>query len=803
MLRLLSFALLAGLLVAAPPPTRDAHTAGYVAATDLPDGANAPPTADGNFVLGPTHASAPEMTVQPDVPHGTVSTFTMASADSKIYPGIAREPNTFGTPDPKDPAKLIVTTSHPAAYTRRVSVYVPKQYVAGTAAPFIVGADGPDPALFTVLDNLIAQHRVPAMIAISISNGSGDAQGSQRGLEYDTMSGLYAEFVEKEVLPLVESKYNVKLTKDPEGRATMGGSSGGSCALIMAWYHPDLYHRVLTYSGTYVNQQWPPDARTPHGAWEFHEHLIPNSPAKPIRLWMEVGDRDLLNPNVMPDNMHDWVLANEKMAQVLAAKGYHYQFVFARNAGHTDRAVKQQTLAEALEYVWQGYATAATDAGLERFRATFKELVETNTTLSAGDCTLAAQRMGARLKAAGYPEQDVRVFVPEGHPKEGGLLAVLHGSDPQAKAILMLGHVDVVEAKREDWTRDPFTLMEEGGYFYARGTSDMKAQDAIWVDNMVRFREEGLRPKHSVKLALTCGEETNSALNGAGWLAAHERDAIDAEFALNEGVGGDLDAQGKRVALGILAAEKTSQNFVLEATNPGGHSSRPVPENAIYHLIRAVERISRYEFPVQLDDANRAYFTAMSKIVKGEKGAAMAAVVRNPADAAAVAELDQDRSWHSMLRTTCVATMLSAGHATNALPQRARANINCRLFPGVARETVRAKLVELAADPGVSVTIPEVRGPLASPAPLTPRILKPIVKLADEMWPGVPLVPTLEPGASDAQFLNPVGIPTYGITGLFEDADGGNIHGLNERIRVQSVYDGRAFLYRLVKAYAE
>ena len=337
------------------PPTRDPHSPGYVTATELPDGNNAPANVDGNFILGPTHNPAPEMTPQESVPHGTISTFTMESADSKIYPGIAREPNTFGTPDPTDPAKLIVTTSHPAAYSRRVTVYVPKQYVPGTVAPFIVGADGPDPLLFTALDTLIAQHRVPVMIAVSISNGSGDAQGSERGLEYDTMSGLYAEFVEKEVLPLVEKQYNVKLSKDPEARTTMSGSSGGSCALIMAWYHPELYHRVLTYSGTYVNQQWPYNPQTPHGAWEFHEHLIPNSPAKPIRLWMEVGDRDNFNNR---DGMHDWVLANENMAKVLAAKGYHYQFVFARNAGHTDRAVKQQTLPEALEYIWQGYPVA-------------------------------------------------------------------------------------------------------------------------------------------------------------------------------------------------------------------------------------------------------------------------------------------------------------------------------------------------------------------------------------------------------------------------------------------------------------
>jgi enterochelin esterase-like enzyme len=295
------------------------------------------------------------MAVQEGVPQGAVYNFTMESTDSKIYPGIAREQGTFGRPDPNDPAKIIVTSSHPAPYTRKLAVYVPKQYVPGTVAPFIVGADGVDRGLFTALDNLIAAHKVPVMIAISIGNGSGDAQGSQRGLEYDTMSGLYAEWVEKEVLPLVEKQYNVKLTKNPDGRATMGGSSGGSCALIMAWYHPELYHRVLTYSGTYVNQQWPSNPDSPHGAWEFHEHLIPSSPIKPIRLWMEVGDRDNFNPNPMGDGMHDWVVANENMAKVLADKGYHYQFVFARNAGHTDGGVKRQTLPEALEYVWKGY----------------------------------------------------------------------------------------------------------------------------------------------------------------------------------------------------------------------------------------------------------------------------------------------------------------------------------------------------------------------------------------------------------------------------------------------------------------
>jgi len=325
-----------------------------VKAEELPDGAVPPADENGNFIIGPTHTAAAEMTAQ-ELTHGSVVEFTMESADSKYYPGIARDKGTFGTADPNIPAKLLVTTSHPASYTRKIAVYVPKDYVPGSVAPFIVGADGPDRMLFTALDALIPEHKVPVMIAISIGNGSGDAQGSERGLEYDTMSGRYAEFVEHEVLPLVEQKANVKLTHDADGRATMGGSSGGSCALIMAWYHPELYHRVLTYSGTYVNQQWPYDPKTPQGAWGFHDHLIPESPRKPIRLWMEVGDKDLYNPNIMRDNMHDWVEANERMAKVLAAKGYHYQFVFAENAGHTDRTVKAQTLPEALEYVWLGY----------------------------------------------------------------------------------------------------------------------------------------------------------------------------------------------------------------------------------------------------------------------------------------------------------------------------------------------------------------------------------------------------------------------------------------------------------------
>ncbi len=341
-----------------PVPVRDPNAPGFVKATELPDGTVPPAKADGNFIIGPTHNRAAEFDANDSVPKGTLYEFTMSSADSKFYPGIMRDAGTFGTGDPKDPARMIVTTSHPGPYTRHVAVYVPKQYVAGTVAPFIVGADGVDNAWPTLLDNMIAQHRLPVLIGVFIGNGGGDAQGSERGLEYDTMSGKYAEFVEQEVLPLVEKNYGVKLTKDPDGRMTMGSSSGGSAAMIMAWYHPELYHRVLTVSGTFVNQEWPHDDATPHGAWELHEHLIPGSPAKPLRIWMEVGDHDNYNPNAMDDHLHDWVMANENMATALTAKGYHYQFVFARNAGHTDRATRAQLLPEALEYVWQGYPIA-------------------------------------------------------------------------------------------------------------------------------------------------------------------------------------------------------------------------------------------------------------------------------------------------------------------------------------------------------------------------------------------------------------------------------------------------------------
>ncbi len=342
------------------PPTRspDAPGAPKFIRLEAKPGVNPPVDAVGNFIIGPDYAPAPELTVVEGMPQGKVTQFTMASKDSKFFnPGIARQ--VFGTVDPKNPKTLIVET-HPIDYQRTITVYVPAQYVRGTPAPFIVTHDGPalgrpDQNLPRVLDNLIAQKRVPAQIAIMVGHGGGDAQGHERGREYDTMSGLFAEFIEAEVLPQVEKHAGVTLTKDPEARATMGNSSGGSAALIMAWYRPDLYRRVITTSGTFVNQQWPFNPETPGGAWDFHAKLIPESPRKPIRLWMAVGDRDLLNPNVMRDDMHDWVEANHRMAKVLAAKGYRYQYIFALNVGHSMGGARTQTLAQALEWVWHDY----------------------------------------------------------------------------------------------------------------------------------------------------------------------------------------------------------------------------------------------------------------------------------------------------------------------------------------------------------------------------------------------------------------------------------------------------------------
>jgi acetylornithine deacetylase/succinyl-diaminopimelate desuccinylase-like protein len=437
------------------------------------------------------------------------------------------------------------------------------------------------------------------------------------------------------------------------------------------------------------------------------------------------------------------------------------------------------------------------------FRALYKELVETNTTLSAGSCTLAADRMEARLKAAGFSAADLHPFVAPGHPKEGGLVAVLHGTDPKARPILLLAHIDVVEAKREDWTRDPFTLIEENGYFYGRGSSDDKAQAAVWVDTLSRFKTEGFHPRRDVKLALTCGEETSGAFNGAEYLASHERELIDAGFALNEGAGGRLDETGKPIALNVEAGEKFPQDYTLEVTNPGGHSSRPTRDNAIYRLALGLLRIGRYDFPLEFTDASKAYLTQMGPIVGGQMGAAMIALANDPKDIDDAQIVESDPGYNGMLHTTCVATMMQAGHATNALPQRATANVNCRIFPGTTAEQVREILVKTVEDPKITITMKPARSEVAKvPPPLTPRIMDPIKATAAKIWPGVPVIPVLTAGATDGAFLTPAGIPTYGVTGMFGDPDGNGVHGLNERIRVTSLYNGRDFLYDLVKTYA-
>jgi acetylornithine deacetylase/succinyl-diaminopimelate desuccinylase-like protein len=437
------------------------------------------------------------------------------------------------------------------------------------------------------------------------------------------------------------------------------------------------------------------------------------------------------------------------------------------------------------------------------FLALYKELVETNTTLSAGSCTLAAERMAAHLKSAGFEDKDLTLFSVPDHPKEGGLVAILAGSSKTAKPMLLLGHLDVVEAKRADWTRDPFTFIEENGYFYGRGTSDMKAMDATWVDALMRFKQGGYKPRRTIKLALTCGEETTFAFNGAQWLAQNRPELIAAAFALNEGGGGRTDGHGKLVVQQIQVGEKAVQNYQLETVNAGGHSSIPIRDNAIYELSDALTKVRDHEFPVTFTDTTRAFFTKAGAARGDELGRAMAALAQNPADSAAEAIVSKDRSYHSMLRTTCVATLLEGGHANNALPQRATANVNCRIFPGETVEGTKAALEAAIGDPNVKVTlVPPIR-PLGVPPPLDPKILGPAEKLVAKYYPGVPLIPSMSTGATDGIFLEAIGIPVYGAPGGWGDPDGNGTHGLNERRSVRSVFVGRDFLTDLVKVYAD
>ena len=457
-----------------------------------------------------------------------------------------------------------------------------------------------------------------------------------------------------------------------------------------------------------------------------------------------------------------------------------------------------------------GQAAAQTPTGMmgplrpdqAEFRGLYKELVETNTTLSAGSCTLAAERMAARLRAAGLPESQITLFATPENPREGGLVAVYPGTSAKLKPILAIAHIDVVEARREDWVRDPFTLIEEGGYFYARGVSDNKAMAATLVDTLIRFQQSGYKPKRTVKIALTCGEETNGAFNGVEWLAANKRALIDAEFALNEGGGGSTDGKGKVIEQTMQVGEKTFATFRLETRNPGGHSSVPRPDNAIYQLSHALTKLEAYEFPLEFTDTTRTYFRVAGAGRKDAIGNAMVALAANPADKSAEAVVNQDPFLHSNLRTTCVATMLDGGHARNALAQRAGAYVNCRIFPGHSVDSIRAELARVIGDPGVTITTLAPLRPSPPSPPLDPKVMDPARKLVARYFPGVPLVPVMANGYTDATFLGAVGIQTYGVPGAWGDPDGNGVHGLNERIEARSLYVGRDFLFDLIKAYA-
>ncbi|MEO7239798.1 MAG: M20/M25/M40 family metallo-hydrolase, partial [Sphingomicrobium sp.] len=371
------------------------------------------------------------------------------------------------------------------------------------------------------------------------------------------------------------------------------------------------------------------------------------------------------------------------------------------------------------------------------------------------------------------------------------------------KPLLLLAHIDVVEAKREDWVRDPFKLIEEKGYFYARGSSDDKAMAAVWVDSLIRFQKQGYTPRRTIKLALTCGEETNGAFNGAEWLAANRRDLIDAEFALNEGGGGDSDGKGQLVGQSIQVGEKTFANYRLETRNPGGHSSAPVRANAIYQLARALTKIDEYEFPVEMTETTRSFFARSGAGRNNDLGRAMVTLAADLHDKAAEAVVNADPFLHSNLRTTCVATMLDGGHARNALPQRAGANVNCRIFPGHSIASIAGELAKVIGDPGVTIETLAPARPTPPAPPLDAKVTAPMEQLAKRYFPGIPLIPSMANGYTDAPFLGAIGIPTYGVPGMWGDPDGNGLHGLDERMEVRSVMVGRDYLFDLIKAYAD
>lgn len=429
-------------------------------------------------------------------------------------------------------------------------------------------------------------------------------------------------------------------------------------------------------------------------------------------------------------------------------------------------------------------------------REIYKEMIESKSGFTTGATTPIAESVAARLKAAGFAESDI--FVGGAIPKKYNVVARYHGTGAR-KPILLLAHIDVVEAKREDWSMDPFQLIEKDGYFYGRGTSDDKAQAAIWVANLIRYKREGFRPDRDLILALTADEEGGGPYNGVDWLLKNHRELIDSDFALNEGGKGEM-INGKRIANEIGLAEKTYADFRFEVHNKGGHSSRPVPDNAIYHLAGALTRLAQYQFPFQVNDVTRAYFGQMAKIETGALATDLAQVAQGD-EQAMERVAKQSPGMNSMLRTTCVATQLEGGHAPNALPQLAAANINCRIFPDDTVEHVLATLKQVAGDEQVLVTIKQNEGK-APPSPMRPDIMKAFAQITDTMWPGVITVPEMSTGASDGRYLREAGIPTYGIQGFFLDRDDVRAHGRDERMPVESFYQGQTFLYELVKKLA-
>jgi acetylornithine deacetylase/succinyl-diaminopimelate desuccinylase-like protein len=440
----------------------------------------------------------------------------------------------------------------------------------------------------------------------------------------------------------------------------------------------------------------------------------------------------------------------------------------------------------------ESFATSDLAPHQQLAREILRQLIEIDTTDSKGDNTAAAQAMADRLLAAGFPVEDVQVLGPV--DRKGNLVARYRGRDSGRKPLLLLAHIDVVEADPADWTLEPFTFIEQDGYYYGRGTTDNKDEAAIHIANLIRMKEEGFRPDRDIIVALTADEEGGSH-NGVQWLLENHPDLIDAEYALNEGGGGALK-DGIHVANAVQASEKVYQTFILETTNPGGHSSLPLKDNAIYHLADALVRIRNHDFPVSLNEVTRLFFERSADLEDGELADAMRGVLQSPPDPAAIAYLSTTPYYNSRLRTTCVATRLDAGHADNALPQRAKATINCRVLPGESIDAVHGTLETVVGDGHVSITRAAVAKP-SPPSPLTEEMLGAIEAITEDMWPGVPVIPTMSTGATDGLYLRNAGIPVYGVSGLFGEIDDVRAHGQNERILIKSYFDGQEFLYRL------